>query len=118
MHIRQDHGHSNYPDMDLACVVCSKVTNIPKSFINYYDHGTCYVCGRSSDDTRGRFIMHYRHFQMRQTRREFAKQLGIKGSTLKKYEWCEPSPKVFKAALHIIRKHIKERCEKGEFNTE
>ena len=118
LHIRRSHGQSIYPDMDMDCPICAKITGLGKSLINYYDHSRCNFCGRETGQTKGDFIKSYRASHMKLSRREFATKLGISPETLKKYEWVSPSPKVFKAAMRIIKSDLSRRVLGGSTGAE
>lgn len=101
IHIRVDDGRGLYPELTMDCPTCKS----KKSYIDYYDHATCNVCGCSSDDTRGRFMSKYRRAK-KIKRRDMAKMLNIKPNTLTRYEFEEPSKIVFNKFVGIIRLDI------------
>lgn len=102
LHIRGDFGQELYPELTMDCPTCKS----KKSYIDYYDHSACKVCGRSSFDTKGNFMLKCRR-KKDIKRNKMSEILGIKPNTLTSYEHGEPSKKVFDRFMDIFLKDIK-----------
>lgn len=109
IHVSQTKTRENclYPKLNTDCPVCKS----KGSFINNYHYYSCDVCLYDTEMTRGSYIMRFRQNIYRENRKEFAKRLKIKASTLKNYEWGSSSLVVYKRFLQLVRKYKENKNE-------